>query len=99
MRQFLAKNAVFTVSDLDQYLFTHGANKTNTRKALLTYYWNKGLIVPVRYSLYMSVSAGEDPEKVRSNLYFAGCEPLTRRCFFARPPYVPAAAWMLQEES
>jgi len=62
MRQFLVKHAMFTVSDLDQYLFTQGANKTKTRKALLTYYRNKGLIVPVRCGLYISVPAGEDPE-------------------------------------
>ncbi len=63
MQQFLVKHAVFTVSDLDQYLSTQGAGKTNTRKALLTYYRNKGLIVPVRRGLYMTVPAGEDPDE------------------------------------
>jgi len=63
MQQFLAKHAVFTVSELDQYLSTQGAGNTNTRKALLTYYRNKGLIVPVRRGLYMTVPAGDDPEK------------------------------------
>lgn len=62
MQEFLAKHAVFTVSDLDQYLSTQGTGNTNTRKALLTYYRNKGLIVPVRRGLYLSVPAGEDPE-------------------------------------
>ncbi len=77
MQEFLAKHAAITVSDLEQYLSTQGTGKTNTRKALLTYYRNKGLIVPVRRGLYLLVPAGEDPEisPVDSYLVAAKLQP------------------------
>ena len=61
MQDFLAKHAVFTVDDLDQYLSVSGSGKINTRKSLLAYYRNKGRIVQVRRGLYLTVPLDEDP--------------------------------------
>ncbi len=61
MQDFLAKHAVFTVDDLDQYLSVSGSGKKNTRKSLLAYYRNKGRIVQVRRGLYLTVPLDEDP--------------------------------------
>ncbi len=74
MREFLAKQEVFTVSELDRYLARRGAGKINTRKALLTYYRNKGLIVPIRRGLYMSVPAGENPKMYPVNPYIVAAK-------------------------
>jgi predicted transcriptional regulator of viral defense system len=74
MQEFLAKHAVFTVSELDQYLSTHGTGKKNTRKALLTYYRKKGMIIPIRRGLYLSVPKGEDPDTMPVDPYLVAAK-------------------------
>jgi predicted transcriptional regulator of viral defense system len=62
LNEFFARHAVFTVDELDRFLFARGGGgNPSTRKSLLTYYRNQGRIVPVRRGLYATVPLGGDP--------------------------------------
>jgi predicted transcriptional regulator of viral defense system len=58
---FFARNAVFTVGDIDRYLSAEEAGNPETRDALLRYHQERGRIVRVRRGLYASVPLGSDP--------------------------------------
>ncbi len=61
LNEFLSHHAVFTVIELDHFL-SHGRSaRPNTRKSLLTYYRNRGRIIPVRRGLYATVPLGGNP--------------------------------------
>ena len=61
LNEFLSQHAVFTVDELDRFLYDRGSGKPNTRKSLLTYYRSQGRIVRVRRGLYATVPFGTDP--------------------------------------
>ncbi|MBW2560080.1 MAG: type IV toxin-antitoxin system AbiEi family antitoxin domain-containing protein, partial [Deltaproteobacteria bacterium] len=62
LNEFLSQHDVFTVEELDLFLFEKGSGNPNTRKALLTYYRKQGRIVPVRRGLYAVVPFGSLPD-------------------------------------
>jgi len=62
LNDFFSQHAVFTVHELDRFLSERGSGKPNTRKSLLTYYRNRGRIIPVRRGLYATVPFGTNPE-------------------------------------
>lgn len=62
LNDFLSRNAVFTVEDLDRFLAVNGSGNPNTRKSILTYYRKQGRVIPVRRGLYATIPYGGDPE-------------------------------------
>ena len=63
VNDFLARNAVFTVQDLDRFLSERGSGNAATRKSLLAYHRREGHIVPIRRGLYAAVPPGMRPEE------------------------------------
>lgn len=61
MDEFLSLHAVFTMEELDRFLYARGSGNPNTRRSLLTYYRKKGRIIPIRRGLYAAVPMGGDP--------------------------------------
>jgi predicted transcriptional regulator of viral defense system len=59
---FFSRHPVFTVKEMEQFLKEHYSGNVHTRKALLTYYRNRGRIIPLRRGLYASVPPGSEPE-------------------------------------
>ncbi len=55
LETFFENNPIFTLKELDAFLSTHHSGNTNTRKAILTYYKNRGRIQPIRRALYASI--------------------------------------------
>ena len=52
---------MFTVKEVEQFLKKHYSGNVHTRKALLTYYRNRGRIIPLRRGLYAVIPVGSDP--------------------------------------
>jgi len=61
LEAFFSQHPVFTVKELEQFLKAHYSGNVHTRKALLTYYRNRGRIISLRRGLYAVVPAGSDP--------------------------------------
>lgn len=61
LETFFSQHPVFTVKELEQFLKGHYSGNLHTRKALLTYYRNRGRIISLRRGLYAVVPAGSDP--------------------------------------
>lgn len=61
LNEFLAQHAVFTVEELDHFVSAKRPGNPNTRKSLLTYYRNRGRVIPVRRGLYATVPLGGNP--------------------------------------
>ena len=57
----MARNAVFTVDELNRFLSVRGSGNPGTRKSLLTYYRKQGRIIPVRRGLYATVPVDAEP--------------------------------------
>lgn len=55
---FLLKQGVFTLKELNEYLAQKGSVNKNTRKNMLSYYQKNGRIVKVRRGLYLVVPPG-----------------------------------------
>ncbi|WP_161626619.1 type IV toxin-antitoxin system AbiEi family antitoxin domain-containing protein [Desulfatiglans anilini] len=89
LNEFLSRHAVFTVDELDRFLSVRGSGNPNTRKSLLTYYRNRGRIIPVRRGLYATVPLGGDPatSPVDPHLLAAGrpAKPAQTPQIFSRP--------------
>ena len=62
LNEFLSKNPVFTLSELDHFLSQRGSGNRSTRNALLSYYRQRGRIVSIRRGLYAVVPVGTSPE-------------------------------------
>ncbi|MCF7929682.1 MAG: hypothetical protein K9L68_13450 [Spirochaetales bacterium] len=58
---FFSQHPVFTVKELEQFLKEHYSGNVHTRKALLTYYLNRGRIISLRRGLYAVIPVGRDP--------------------------------------
>lgn len=69
MNKFLSQHNVFTVEELDRYLYQKGSGNPNTRKALLTYYRKQGRILPVRRGIYAVVPPGSSPDSYPVDMY------------------------------
>jgi predicted transcriptional regulator of viral defense system len=69
LAEFLAHRDVFTVEELARFLSEKGSGKPNTRKSLLTYYRNRGRIIPLRRGLYAVVPLGSRPESTPVDPY------------------------------
>lgn len=63
VNDFLLKQAVFTLKELDEFLADKGQVNKNTRKNLLSYYQNNDRIVKVRRGLYLVVPPGSSSDK------------------------------------
>ncbi len=63
LESFFDQHVVFTVDEIDRFLVRYRTGNRNTRKALLTYYKNRGRIVSIRRGLYGVVQRGADPER------------------------------------
>ena len=61
LNEFLARYAVFSVHELDDFLSNRGSNNASTRASLLAYHRRQGRIIRVRRGLYATVSLGSDP--------------------------------------
>jgi predicted transcriptional regulator of viral defense system len=61
LEAFFSQHPVFTVKELEQFLKKHYSGNVHTRKALLTYYRNRGRIIPLRRGLYAVIPVGSDP--------------------------------------
>lgn len=57
---FLDNHSVFTLEELDSFLSTYRTGNTNTRKALIAYYKNRGKVISIRRGLYATVPKGFD---------------------------------------
>jgi predicted transcriptional regulator of viral defense system len=55
LKNFLDRNPVFTVSELDAFLSANRSGNINTRKASLNYYKSRGRILNIRRGLYVTV--------------------------------------------
>lgn len=60
LNNFLESHAVFTVEELDRFLFARGSGNTNTRNSILAYHRKQGRILRVRRGLYATVPWGMD---------------------------------------
>ena len=61
LNRFFARNPVFTVAELDQFLAEEGTGNRWTRKALLAHHRRQGHVAPVRRGLYAVVPPGSTP--------------------------------------
>lgn len=69
LNDFLARHAVFTVDELDQFLSDRGSGNPSTRNSLLAYHCGQGRILRVRRGLYAAVPWGMDPASVAVDPY------------------------------
>ena len=66
---FLLKQGVFTLKELDEYLASNGSTNKNTRKNLLAYYQKSDRVAKVRRGLYLVVPSGSSSEKSPYDAY------------------------------
>lgn len=62
------------MDELDLFLSTRGSDNPNTRKSLMTYYRNRGRIIPLRRGLYAVVPIGSDPESAPVDPYLVAAK-------------------------
>ena len=60
LHHFFERHAVFTVDELDRFLFDRGSRNTSTRNSLLAYHRKLGRLVRIRRGLYATVPRGMD---------------------------------------
>ena len=69
LNDFLETHAVFTIDELDRYLFARGSGNINTRNSLLAYHCKRGRILRVRRGLYATVPRGIDATSMTVDPY------------------------------